>query len=129
MIGTRRAEHEAGAVSVGQEAKQLGQDVARLEIRRNRMSGSPATSEWIPLSWRLLLMALSKAQGAVDKGSGDLPAVGHLAQAAASRVAGIFELHFDGGEYGHLGLCQQREMPDRWRSGRCRLCPRVWARC
>ena len=39
MIGHARAEHEAGAVGVGQEAELLGEDVAGFEIGREQDVG------------------------------------------------------------------------------------------
>jgi hypothetical protein len=47
-----RAEHDAGAVGLGEEAEELRQNVGGLEIGASRMSGSPATSDWIPFTRR-----------------------------------------------------------------------------
>src|SRR5258707_14757962 len=79
--GDARPEYETGAVGIGEEAKQLGQDVACLEIRREKYVGIAGDFRANSLCFGgLLADGIVKSQWAVQKATGDLPAFGHLAQ-------------------------------------------------
>jgi hypothetical protein len=67
--GYTRTEHETGAVGIGEEAKQLGQDVGRLEIRREKNVGIAGDLRVNSFGFAARLpIALSKASGPVEKG-------------------------------------------------------------
>src|SRR5436190_7627458 len=78
--GYTRAEDKTGAVGIGQEAKQLGQNVGRLKIRGDK-------NVWIAGDFRanslcfggLLADRVVKGQWAVKQAPGDLPAFSHFA--------------------------------------------------
>ena len=130
--GHTRAEHQTGAVGVGQEAQQLGEDVARFEIRREQNVGIAGDLGANSLCLGgLLADRIVESQRAVEKAAGDLPAVGHLAQSRGVQGRRHLRIHrFNGGENGHFRLLPgQGRWPDRWRSGRCRPCPPASVRC
>ena len=88
-----RTQYETGAIGVGQEAELLGQHVPGFEIRHEknvRIAGDRRT-EFPSISAACLADRVVEGQWAVEKTAGDLPSFGHLAEAAASIVAGIFE--------------------------------------
>ena len=87
------AEHEAGAVGVGEEAELLGEDVAGLEIGREQDVGIAGDLGVMPLIRAAsLLIALSNASGPSSMPPVICPRSAILHSAAASIVAGIFEL-------------------------------------
>ena len=98
--GHAGAEHEAGAVGVGEEAELLGQHVAGLEVRREqdvRIAGHLRLDALHPGG--LLADRVVEGQRPVEQAALDLAAVGHLAQARrVDRRRHLGRDRLDGGE-------------------------------
>src|SRR5882724_4940151 len=108
--GYTRAEYETGAVGIGKETEQLGQDVGRLEIRCEKNVGIAGDLRANSLCFGgLLADGVVKGQWAVEKALGDLPAFSHLAQGGGVQGRRHFRIHcFDGGKNGYLWLRQAK---------------------
>jgi hypothetical protein len=87
MIGTFAPRRSRG-VGAGEERQALGQHVAGFEVGHDSTLARPATGEAIFLIARPRADRIVERQRAVEHRAGDLAAVGHLAQAAASSVEG-----------------------------------------
>ena len=81
MIGTLRAEHDAGRVGAGEERQALREHVAGLEVGHDQHVGA-ARDRRVDLLDRRRLEAdrVVERERAVEDAAGDLAAVGHLAQ-------------------------------------------------
>ena len=76
-----RAEHDPGAVGVGEKREQLGEDVARFEIGDEQDVGIAGDGRTDALDrCRVLVDRVVERQRTIDQRACDLSAVGHLAQ-------------------------------------------------
>ena len=107
-----RAEHQPGAVGIGQEAELLGQDVAGFEIRREKNVGIAGDLRVNALGFGgLLADRVVERQWAVENAAGDLSALGHLAKRrGVDRGRHLRSHRFDRGENRDLGPFTPSEM-------------------